>query len=109
MDFQSLKPSDHQANLARAFEIAEKHLGVTRLLDPEGKFIIVRTKIFRRYERLLDRKVIITKRPKLKINTNWLAHFVEHPPTTRKVVSSFRDLVIPKTLNLLSSGLVLSI
>ncbi|XP_041483743.1 spectrin beta chain, erythrocytic-like [Lytechinus variegatus] len=35
IDFQSLKPSEHRANLERAFSTAEKHLGVTRLLDPE--------------------------------------------------------------------------
>ncbi|XP_072170116.1 plectin-like [Diadema setosum] len=35
VDFSSLKPSQHRANLESAFSIAEKHLGVTRLLDPE--------------------------------------------------------------------------
>lgn len=35
INFNSLRPDDHMANLRNAFDIAEKHLGIPRLLDPE--------------------------------------------------------------------------
>jgi hypothetical protein len=35
-DFNSLDPNNAKANLEHAFELAEKYLGLVRLLDPEG-------------------------------------------------------------------------
>ncbi|XP_022102247.1 plectin-like [Acanthaster planci] len=35
VDFPSLRPSEHKKNLRHAFTVAEKHLGVTSLLEPE--------------------------------------------------------------------------
>jgi hypothetical protein len=36
IDYASLKPSQHEANLNNAFNVAEERLGITRLLDVEG-------------------------------------------------------------------------
>lgn len=35
INFGSLRPEDSLANLRNAFDVAEKHLGIPRLLDPE--------------------------------------------------------------------------
>ena len=35
IDFAKLNQSDNQYNLSNAFNIAEKHLGITSLLDPD--------------------------------------------------------------------------
>lgn len=35
INFNSLRPDDHLQNLRNAFDVAEKHLGIPRLLDPE--------------------------------------------------------------------------
>jgi len=34
-DYAALDPADHQANLSHAFELAQRHLGIAKLLDPE--------------------------------------------------------------------------
>lgn len=36
MDFESLKKCNAHYNLQNAFNLAEKELGLTKLLDPEG-------------------------------------------------------------------------
>lgn len=37
IDFDKLKKSNAHYNLQNAFNLAEQHLGLTKLLDPEGK------------------------------------------------------------------------
>lgn len=37
IDFDKLKKSNAHYNLQNAFNLAEQHLGLTRLLDPEGE------------------------------------------------------------------------
>lgn len=37
IDFDKLKKSSAHYNLQNAFNLAEQHLGLTKLLDPEGK------------------------------------------------------------------------
>ena len=37
VDFSSLKPTERKTNLENAFSVAERDLGVDRLLDPEGR------------------------------------------------------------------------
>lgn len=37
MDFQKLTKSNATYNLQSAFNTAEQHLGLSKLLDPEGK------------------------------------------------------------------------
>ena len=37
VDFYALKQEEHIRNLDNAFSIAQRHIGVPRLLDPEGK------------------------------------------------------------------------
>lgn len=36
VDYSALKPEDRICNLENAFSVAQKHIGVPRLLDPEG-------------------------------------------------------------------------
>lgn len=36
IDFDKLKKSNAHYNLQNAFNLAEQHLGLTKLLDPEG-------------------------------------------------------------------------
>ena len=36
VDFDSLRPSDHKKNLRTAFTVAERDLGVPKLLEAEG-------------------------------------------------------------------------
>lgn len=38
IDFDKLKKSNAHHNLQNAFNLAEQHLGLTKLLDPEGEF-----------------------------------------------------------------------
>lgn len=38
IDFDKLKKSNAHYNLQNAFNLAEQHLGLTKLLDPEGKY-----------------------------------------------------------------------
>lgn len=40
MDFDNLKRSNAHYNLQNAFNVAEKELGLTKLLDPEGEINI---------------------------------------------------------------------
>lgn len=37
LDFESLKKCNAHYNLQNAFNVAEKELGLTKLLDPEGE------------------------------------------------------------------------
>ncbi len=37
IDFDKLKKSNAHYNLQNAFNLAEQHLGLTKLLDPEGE------------------------------------------------------------------------
>lgn len=37
IDFENLKRSNAHYNLQNAFNVAEKELGLTKLLDPEGE------------------------------------------------------------------------
>lgn len=37
IDFDKLKNSNVHHNLQNAFDMAEQHLGLTQLLDPEGE------------------------------------------------------------------------
>ena len=37
IDFESLKKSSPMENLNNAFNVAEQELGLSKLLDPEGK------------------------------------------------------------------------
>jgi len=37
VDFQNLTKSNARHNLEHAFSVAERHLGITPLLDPEGE------------------------------------------------------------------------
>ena len=37
INYSLLRPSQHEANLNNAFNIAEESLGITKLLDAEGK------------------------------------------------------------------------
>lgn len=37
IDFDKLKKSNAHYNLQNAFNLAEHHLGLTKLLDPEGR------------------------------------------------------------------------
>lgn len=38
IDFENLKRSNAHYNLQNAFNVAEKELGLTKLLDPEGEW-----------------------------------------------------------------------
>lgn len=40
VDYSTLRPSQHIHNLNNAFDIAEKELGLPRLLDAEGALIL---------------------------------------------------------------------
>jgi len=40
IDFDNLKRSNAHYNLQNAFNVAEKELGLTKLLDPEGEIQI---------------------------------------------------------------------
>uniref|UniRef100_A0A665VTE2 Spectrin beta chain n=1 Tax=Echeneis naucrates TaxID=173247 RepID=A0A665VTE2_ECHNA len=46
IDFDKLKKSNAHYNLQNAFNLAEQHLGLTKLLDPEGKRTNTYTHIF---------------------------------------------------------------
>lgn len=39
VDFQNLTKSNARHNLEHAFSVAERHLGITPLLDPEGEVV----------------------------------------------------------------------
>lgn len=39
VDWDSLKPGNNAANLMNAFDVAERDLGIARLLDVEGKVL----------------------------------------------------------------------
>lgn len=39
IDFENLKRSNAHYNLQNAFNVAEKELGLTKLLDPEGEWL----------------------------------------------------------------------
>ena len=39
MDYDSLRPGANIANLNNAFDVAEKQLGLPRLLDAEGVYV----------------------------------------------------------------------
>lgn len=41
IDFDKLKKSNAHYNLQNAFNLAEQHLGLTKLLDPEGKNLLL--------------------------------------------------------------------
>ena len=41
IDYNSLRPGQHVANLNHAFDVAEKVLGLPRLLDAEGRHIYI--------------------------------------------------------------------
>lgn len=41
VDFQNLTKSNARHNLEHAFSVAERHLGITPLLDPEGEAVAV--------------------------------------------------------------------
>ena len=43
VDFDSLSADRPLENLKNAFDVAEKHLGLSRLLDPEGRLIFYPT------------------------------------------------------------------
>lgn len=38
INFEKLKKSNAKHNLENAFTVADRQLGITQLLDPEGKF-----------------------------------------------------------------------
>jgi hypothetical protein len=38
IDIKQIYRSSNRENLIRAFEFAQKHYGITQLIDPEGKF-----------------------------------------------------------------------
>lgn len=40
VDFQNLTKSNARHNLEHAFSVAERHLGITPLLDPEGELLL---------------------------------------------------------------------
>ena len=39
VDWEALTPGDNAANLTKAFDVAERDLGIARLLDVEGKTV----------------------------------------------------------------------
>lgn len=43
VDFQNLTKSNARHNLEHAFSVAERHLGITPLLDPEGEAVAAST------------------------------------------------------------------
>ena len=57
MDWRSLKTSDIRERLESAFSTAEREYGVTRLLDPEGKLILLATKLLGE----LEKKTVINE------------------------------------------------
>ena len=46
INYSLLRPNQHEANLNNAFNIAEESLGITKLLDAEGKCICIVTLLF---------------------------------------------------------------
>ena len=46
VDYSSLRPGQHMANLNNAFDVAEKQLGLSRLLDAEGTIVLGNRKLY---------------------------------------------------------------
>lgn len=46
IDFEKLKHSNARHNLEHAFSVAERQLGITQLLDPEGEFLWLSAALF---------------------------------------------------------------
>ena len=51
VDWRSLKTCDIRERLESAFSTAEREYGVTRLLDPEGKLILLAIKLLGELEK----------------------------------------------------------
>ena len=46
VEFEALKPGEHISNLNNAFDLAQSHLGIARLLDAEGAAIKIYSYFF---------------------------------------------------------------
>uniref|UniRef100_T1JLI7 Calponin-homology (CH) domain-containing protein n=1 Tax=Strigamia maritima TaxID=126957 RepID=T1JLI7_STRMM len=78
IDFRSLRGRAPRQNLEYAFGLAEGEFGVTRLLDPEGKFHVTHVNELKTVAR-----VSLSWFPLLTHTSQWAYTF--NPPTTRKI------------------------
>ncbi|KAM3871043.1 spectrin beta chain, erythrocytic [Diretmus argenteus] len=93
VDYNSLKRSNPTHNLQNAFNVAEQQLGVTKLLDPEGKYVFTENP---------DEKSIITyvvafyhyfsKMKQLAVEGKRVGKVLDHAIETEKMVDKYETL-----------------
>lgn len=73
IEFDNLKRSNAHYNLQNAFNVAEKDLGLTKLLDPEGKWVKL-PQIYDLSRVTLSAKALLFKKRLMAVEGNTSSH-----------------------------------